>query len=71
MMLENENFWKLYSSFLMQPDVQEVAGKIFGNLFPEMFKEIENVFRKAKIKNAAKKAKLFGAILDGLGFILC
>ncbi len=68
MMLENENFWKLYSSFLMQPDVQEVAGKIFGNLFPEMFKEIENVFRKAKIKNAAKEAKLLGAILDGLGF---
>jgi AcrR family transcriptional regulator len=68
MMLENEKFWKLYSSFLMQPDVQEVAGKIFGNLFPEMFKEIENVFRKAKIKNAAKEAKLLGAILDGLGF---
>ncbi len=68
MMLENEKLWKLYSSFLMQPDVQEVAGKIFGNLFPEIFKEIENVFRKAKIKNAAKEAKLLGAILDGLGF---
>ena len=68
LMLDNEQFWKLYSSFLMQPDVQEVAGKIFGNLFPEMFKEIENVFRKAKIKNAAKEAKLLGAILDGLGF---
>jgi len=68
MMLENEKFWKLYSSFLIQSDVQEVAGKVFGNLFPEMFKEIENVFRKAKIKNAAKEAKLLGAILDGLGF---
>ena len=68
LMLDNEQFWKLYSSFLMQPDVQEIAQKVFGNLFPEMFKEIEIIFRKAKIKNAAKEAKLFGAILDGLGF---
>ncbi len=65
---DKEDFWRLYASLLMQSEIKETIEKISGNFLEEMFKEIEKIFSKMKIKNPASEAKIFGAILDGMGF---
>ena len=65
---DKEDFWRLYASLLMQSEIKETIEKISGNFLEEMFKEIEKIFRKMKIKNPVAEAKVFGAILDGMGF---
>lgn len=65
---EKEDFWRLYSSILMQVEIKETVEKISGNFLEEIFKEIEKIFRKMKIKNPTAEAKIFGAILDGMSF---
>ncbi|MCF6269384.1 MAG: TetR/AcrR family transcriptional regulator [Melioribacteraceae bacterium] len=65
---EKEDFWRLYSSLLMQLETKAIVEKIAGNFMDEMFKEMEKIFRKMKIKNPAAETKLFGAILDGMSF---
>jgi len=65
---DKEDFWRLYASLLMQAEIKETIEKISGNFLEEMFKEIEKIFRKMKIKNPVAEAKVFGAILDGMGF---
>ena len=65
---DKEDFWRLYASLLMQAEIKETIEKISGNFLEEMFKEIEKIFRKMKIKNPGAEAKVFGAILDGMGF---
>jgi AcrR family transcriptional regulator len=68
MIKENEDFWRLYTSLLMQIETKEIVEKIAGNFMGEAFKELEKIFRKMKIKNPASEAKIFGAILDGISF---
>ncbi len=65
---DKEDFWRLYASLLMQAEIKETIEKISGNFLEEMFKEIEKIFHKMKIKNPGAEAKMFGAILDGMGF---
>jgi len=65
---DKEDFWRLYASLLMQEEIKETVEKISENFLEEMFKEMEKIFRKMKIKNPASEAKMFGAILDGMGF---
>ncbi len=65
---DKEDFWRLYASLLMQAEIKETIEKISGNFLEEMFKEIEKIFHKMKIKNPGAEAKVFGAILDGMGF---
>jgi AcrR family transcriptional regulator len=65
---EKENFWRLYSTLLMQAETKKIVEKIAGNFMNEIFKETEKIFRKIKIKNPAAEAKIFGAILDGMSF---
>ncbi len=66
--IEKEHFWRLYLSLMLQEEVKEIVGKIAGNYLSEMIAEMEKIFRKMKIKNAASEAMIFAAILDGIGF---
>lgn len=65
---DNEDFWRLYSSILLQIDVKEIVDKVAGNYLNEALKEIEKIFKKMKIKNPSAESMLFGALLDGIGF---
>ena len=65
---EKEYFWRLYSNVLLQPETKSIVEKISSNFMNDFFRELEQIFRKAKVKNAALEAKLFGAILDGISF---
>ena len=66
--LENKDFWRLYASLLMQEETKNIVEKVAGNFMGELFKEIEKLFRKIKIKNPAAEARTFGAIMDGMSF---
>ena len=68
MLKENEDFWRLYTSLIMQVETKEIVEKVAGNFMADAFKELEKIFRKMKIKNPASEAKIFGAILDGISF---
>jgi AcrR family transcriptional regulator len=65
---DSEDFWRLYSSILLQADVKEIVDKVAGNYLDGTLKEIEKIFKKMKIKNPAAESMLFGAMLDGIGF---
>ncbi len=65
--LEKEvKFWRLYASLLLQPELKEMIEKIMGNIIQDAFKMIEQLFRKAGLKNPVNEAKILGAIIDGV-----
>ncbi len=65
---KDEKFWRLYVSFLLQPDVKEDAEAITNGLLNEGFKLFENIFKQIGFKNPKNEAKLLGAIIDGMSF---
>ena len=65
---KREEFWRLYSSVLMQAETKSIVENVAGNFIEDYFKETEKIFRKMKIKNPSSEAKIFGAILDGMSF---
>jgi len=67
-LIDNEDFWRLYSTLLLQLETKSIVEKVAGNFMAESLKELEKIFRKTKIKNPALEAKLFGAVLDGISF---
>ena len=66
--IENIDFWRLYASLLMQEETKSIVNKVAGNFMGKLFKEMEKIFRKMKIKNPVAESRIFGAILDGLSF---
>ncbi|MEN8193662.1 MAG: TetR/AcrR family transcriptional regulator [Bacteroidota bacterium] len=62
----NEEFWKLYTSFALQYEVSEKMEKLFQEIENSYLKRLENIFRKIGIKNPKAEAYLFGAIFDGI-----
>jgi len=63
----NEQFWMLYFGFLMQPEIKKTAIKFMGNFIEEIFLYFESIFKKIGLKNAAMEARIFGAVMDGIG----
>ncbi len=64
---KNEQFWMLYFGFLMQPEIKKIAIKFMGNFVEEIFFYFESIFKRIGLKNAATEARIFGAIMDGIG----
>jgi len=65
---KDEKFWRLYMNFAFQPVVQEVAGEFMSDFLAEAFKAMEKIFKDIGVKNPKEESKIFGAILDGVGF---
>jgi AcrR family transcriptional regulator len=65
---ERDYFWRLYSNVLLQPETKSIVEKVSSNFMVDFFKSLEQIFRKAKVKNPSLEAKLFGALLDGISF---
>ncbi|MDA3860257.1 MAG: TetR/AcrR family transcriptional regulator [Melioribacteraceae bacterium] len=66
--IENADLGRLYTSLLMQEETRVIVEKVAGNFMEELFKEMEKIFRKMKIKHPAEEARIFGAIIDGVSF---
>lgn len=64
----NSDYWRLYSSFILQPETAKLISPDFIDSLEAIFKSMENVFREIGVKNAKEEAKIFGAILDGVAF---
>ena len=64
----DEKFWRLYTSFSLQPDVKDDTEVIANNYLANGFKLLENIFKQIGIKSPKNEAKIFGAIIDGICF---
>lgn len=63
----DEEFWSLYFGLSLQHDVLEISKKVLGNIIEQTFGLIETLFTEIGIKDAKAEARIFGAILDGVG----
>lgn len=64
---ENKDFWKLYFILIMKPSVFKIYEKRFMELVAPLFQTLENYFSAKGSKSPNAEARLFGAILDGVG----
>ena len=65
---KDEKFWRLYMSFAFQPDMEKVSGKFISEFLKKAFKELEKIFKQIGVPNPKEESKIFGAILDGIGY---
>ena len=65
---ENEEFWELYFGLSLQQDVLEISKEVLGNNMVKLFGMLESIFQEMGLKNPMAEARIFGAILDGVGF---
>jgi len=63
---ENEEFWRLYVSFITQIEMAEMTEKIFGEFLDLFIPKLAKQFRLIGLKNPKGEAYILGAILDGL-----
>jgi AcrR family transcriptional regulator len=63
---ENDEFWRLYISFVTQVEMAEVAKKVMGNFFDMFFPKLTKLFREIGLKNPKAESYIFGAIMDGV-----
>lgn len=67
MMDEDYNHWRLYFSTMMQAEVQDlVMARLMETLMP-VFENLARIFTELGFKEPYNEAKIFGAMLDGLG----
>ena len=64
--LEDDTF-KMYFSLMLQPYTYEKYSGIFNELLENTTKEMEKLLRAIGFENPAVEARIFGAILDGVG----
>lgn len=68
MLKKDAKFWRLYMNFAFQPKVQEAAGKYFDEFLSGVFISMEDMFRRAGVKNPVAESRMLGAVLDGISF---
>lgn len=66
-MFENQKeFYKLYSSIIMQPAVLENSHELITQVFNSMFSTIEEILKELGYENPKIEAKILGATIDGV-----
>jgi len=63
---EDEEFWRMYMSFITQVDMADIAKELMGQLTENYIKKFTKLFRQLGVPNPKAEAYLFGAILDGV-----
>jgi AcrR family transcriptional regulator len=63
---DNEEFWRLYTSFAFQWEVSDRMKKLFEDVERKYLKKLENIFRKIGLKNPKAEAYFFGSMFDGV-----
>ncbi len=64
---ENEEFWRLYISFVLQPEIIEQGKKVSNEFNSGILKKFEKILKQAGLKNPAIEARILGALFDGVG----
>jgi AcrR family transcriptional regulator len=63
----NDEYWRLYISMALQPEIIETAKIMTMGFFNSFIGGIEMLFKSIGIKNAHYEARMFAALFDGLG----
>ena len=64
---EDQRHWRLYFSTMIQTEVQQlVMEKLMESLMP-VFENLASIFGQLGFKEPFMEARIFGAMLDGLG----
>ena len=64
---ENEEFWRLYISFVLQPEIIEQGKKVSNEFNSRLLKKMEKIIKQVGLKNPNIEAKILGALFDGIG----
>ena len=64
---ENEEYWRLYISFVIQPDIIEQGKKFSNALNTKILNKFEKILKQVGLKNPAIEARILGALFDGIG----
>lgn len=64
---ENEEYWRLYISFILQPAIIEQGKKISNEVITRILKKFEKILKQVGLKNPAIEARILGALFDGIG----
>jgi AcrR family transcriptional regulator len=64
---ENEEFWRLYISFVLQPEIIEQGKKVSNEFNSRLLKKMEKILKQVGIKNPTIEARILGALFDGIG----
>ena len=65
---EEQHFWALYFTVLMQPDLPEKVKALFSDFLLRNFKALEKIFNQIGSSDPSAEARIFGAIIDGVIF---
>ena len=63
----NEEFWRLYISFVLQPEIIEQGKKVTNEFNTKILKKFEQTLKQAGLKNPSIEARILGALFDGIG----
>lgn len=63
---QNEEYWRLYLSFLTQIEMAEMAKTVTHDIVVLVISKMEKLFRKIGLPNPKAEAYILGAILDGI-----
>ncbi|MEJ2616422.1 MAG: TetR/AcrR family transcriptional regulator [Ignavibacteriaceae bacterium] len=64
---ENEEFWRLYISFVLQPEIIEQGKKVSNEFNSRLLKKMEKILKQVGLKSPTIEAKILGALFDGIG----
>ena len=64
---ENEEFWRLYISFVLQPEIIEQGKKVSNEFNSRLLKKMEKILKQMGVKNPTIEARILGALFDGIG----
>ncbi|MFZ6034394.1 MAG: TetR/AcrR family transcriptional regulator [Melioribacter sp.] len=65
-LVKNENFWKLYVSIALQPNMLKKTEHITFEISRKMMPKAFEIFKEAGFKNPAEEAYFFSTSLDGI-----
>ena len=64
---ENEEYWRLYISFVLQPEIIEHGMKFTNEFNTRILNKFEKLLKHVGLKNPAIEARILGALFDGIG----
>lgn len=65
-MEENEEFWRLYVSFALQPIIMDTAKSVTKEFGDRMIKMITSIFKKIGIAKPKAEAYILAGLIDGI-----
>ena len=63
---EKENYWRLYMSLLLQPEVMETTRDIVYKFSEDFYSKLEEVLKEMGVEKPSVEIRILTALLDGI-----